>query len=62
NLLFDSVATVEYVERFGVVNLAEYFDISDAEVKKIAHGRPVWGDFSVYEGGDPHFFAPREKK
>lgn len=62
NLLFDSVATVEYVERFGVVDLAEYFDISDAEAKKIARGRPVWGDFSVYEGGDPHFFAPTEKK
>ena len=62
NLLFDSVATVEYVERFGVVNLAEYFDISDAEAGKIARGRPVWGDFSVYEGGDPHFFAPTEKK
>ncbi len=62
NLLFDSVATVEYVERFGVVDLAEYFDISDAEARKIARGRPVWGDFSVYEGGDPHFFAPSEKK
>ncbi len=62
NLLFDSVATVEYVERFGVVDLAEYFDISDVEAKKIARGRPVWGDFSVYEGGDPHFFAPNEKK
>ena len=62
NLLFDSVATVEYVERFGVVDLAEYFDISDAETPKIARGRPVWGDFSVYEGGDPHFFASPEKK
>ena len=62
NLLFDSVATIEYVERFGVVDLAEYFNISDAEAQKIARGRPVWGDFSVYEGGDPHFFAPSEKK
>lgn len=62
NLLFDSVATVEYVERFGVVNLAEYFDITDAEAEKIANGRPVWGDFSVYEGGDPHFFAPQNEK
>lgn len=62
NLLFDSVATVEYVERFGVVDLAEYFDITAAEVKNIANGRPVWGDFSVYEGGDPHFFAPQERK
>jgi hypothetical protein len=62
NLLFDSVATVEYVERFGVVDLAEYFDISNAEAKKIARGRPVWGDFSVYEGGDPHFFTSSEKK
>ncbi|MBQ7815303.1 MAG: hypothetical protein IJ387_12535 [Thermoguttaceae bacterium] len=62
NLLFDSVATVEYVERFGVVDLAEYFDIADAEVKNIANGRPVWGDFSVYEGGDPNFFAPQERK
>jgi len=62
NLLFDSVATVEYVERFGVVDLAEYFDIPDAEVKNIADGRPVWGDFSVYEGGDPYFFSPQERK
>ena len=62
NFLFDSLATVEYVERFGIVDLAEYFDISDAEAKKIARGRPVWGDFSVYEGGDPHFFASPEKK
>lgn len=62
NILFDSVATVEYVERFGVVDLAEYFDISDDEAQKIARGRPVWGDFSVYEGGDPHFFAPQERK
>lgn len=62
NLLFDSLATVEYVERFGVVDLAEYFDISPDEAQKIARGRPVWGDFSVYEGGDPHFFAPQAKK
>lgn len=62
NFLFDSVATVEYVERFGIVDLAEYFNISDVEARKIARGRPVWGDFSVYEGGDPHFFAPSEKK
>lgn len=62
NLLFDSLATVEYVERFGVVDLAEYFDISNDEAQKIARGRPVWGDFSVYEGGDPHFFAPQARK
>lgn len=62
NLLFDSVATVEYVERFGVVDLTEYFDITDEEAQKIARGRPVWGDFSVYEGGDPHFWAPTERK
>lgn len=62
NLLFDSVATIEYVERFGVVNLAEYFKITDVEVKNIANGRPIWGDFSVYEGGDPHFFTPQKRK
>ncbi|MBQ2790482.1 MAG: hypothetical protein IJE97_12675 [Thermoguttaceae bacterium] len=62
NFLFNSLATSEYAERFGVVNLAEYFGISDAEAEKIARGRPVWGDFSVYEGGDPHFFAPTERK
>ena len=62
NLLFNSMATIEYVERFGVVDLAEYFDISNAEAQKITRGRPVWGDFSVYEGGDPHFFTSSEKK
>ncbi len=62
NLLFDSLATVEYVERFGVVDLAEYFNISNDEAQKISRGRPIWGDFSVYEGGDPHFFAPFERK
>jgi len=62
NLLFDSVATIEYVERFGVVDLAEYFDITDVEARNIANGRPVWGDFSVYEGGDPYFFAPQDRK
>lgn len=57
NILFDSIATTEYVERFGVVDLADYFDISADDASKIAPTRPVWADFSVYEGGDAHFSA-----
>lgn len=59
NLLFDSVATVERVDRFGSVDLAEYFKISEEAAREIAGERPVWGDFSVYEGGNPEFSAPR---
>ncbi|MBR4834599.1 MAG: hypothetical protein IKU86_09780 [Thermoguttaceae bacterium] len=62
NLLFDSVASVEYVDRFGIVDLAEFFDISEEAADEIAQNRPVWADFSVYEGGAPDFFAPRPPK
>ena len=56
NIIFDERATTEYVERFGVVDLERYFGFSKEEAQKVSSFRPVWADFSVYEGGAVEFF------
>ena len=49
HLIFNGRATTEYVEKFGIVNLAERFGISAGEANKIAGHSPIWADFSVME-------------
>ena len=49
NIIFDSRSVAEYTERFGVLNLAEYYSPLEGEVRGIAEHRPVWADFQVLE-------------
>lgn len=50
NILFDSKALAEYIERFGIVDLESFFEMSTKEAQTISTYRPVWADFSVLEG------------
>ncbi len=58
HIFFDSLATIEYVDRCGAVDLAEYFNISEEAAVEIARRGPIWCDFSIYEGGASDFFTP----
>ncbi|MDO4585718.1 MAG: hypothetical protein Q4C95_00310 [Planctomycetia bacterium] len=51
NICFNEKATVEYIERYGVVDLSHYFNISEDAAKEISDHRPIWADFSIFEGG-----------
>ena len=51
NLIFHGMHTDEYLRRFGVFDLKREFNISEAEALRISDHQPVWGEFSIYEGG-----------
>lgn len=49
HLIFDERSTTEYVEKFGIVNLADRFNLPAEEAGRIADHFPIWADFSVLE-------------
>ncbi|MDO5579526.1 MAG: hypothetical protein Q4G69_00175 [Planctomycetia bacterium] len=51
NILFENNALSEYMERFGIADLSVFLKISPEQAKKISVHRPLWADFSLYEGG-----------
>ena len=55
NIFFNGRATTEYIERFGVIDIGEYFHLSPLETENISRHRPVWADFSVFESGNSDF-------
>ncbi len=55
NILFDSRAVTEYMERFGIVDLEHYFKISPEEARTLSEHRPIWADFSIYENSQCPF-------
>jgi endonuclease/exonuclease/phosphatase family metal-dependent hydrolase len=59
NLVFDSRATTEFTGRAGVLNLMTQFQLSMAEALEVSDHFPVWGEFSVLEGGTPAHLASK---
>ncbi|MEX2026447.1 MAG: endonuclease/exonuclease/phosphatase family protein [Pirellulaceae bacterium] len=51
NILFDSQRTAEYTGRFGVFDFGEVYGLSNEQAALISDHFPVWGEFSVFEGG-----------
>jgi len=54
DILFDFFATVEFTGRSEAIDPAQILkslDIPKEEVTKLPIGRPIWAQFSAYEGG-----------
>lgn len=49
HIIFDSRSTTEYLQRYGVTDLAERFAVGSEEAKNIADHSPVWAEFSAME-------------
>lgn len=60
NILFDIKNTVEYTGRGGVFDFMREYNLSQEDALLISDHLPVWGEFSVYEGGRPPEVAGRE--
>jgi hypothetical protein len=59
NLLLDQQCTVEFTGRGGTMDFLREFNLTVAQARSVAPRLPVWGEFSVYEGGGPGRFATR---
>lgn len=59
NLVFHRRATSEFIGRAGVVDFMREFDLTQEEALEISDHMPVWGEFSIYEGGLPARVATR---
>ncbi|MCC9606290.1 endonuclease/exonuclease/phosphatase family protein [Blastopirellula sp. JC732] len=53
NLYFTLPATSEFTGRGGVHDFVREFNLSIDEALEISDHLPVWGEFSIYEGGVP---------
>ncbi|EAQ80493.1 deoxyribonuclease gamma (precursor) [Blastopirellula marina DSM 3645] len=53
NLYFTLPATSEFTGRGGVHDYVREFNLSIDEALEISDHMPVWGEFSIYEGGVP---------
>lgn len=51
NILFTEPATNEFSGGAGVVDLIEMFHLTEQQALEVSDHFPVWGEFSVYEGG-----------
>jgi hypothetical protein len=58
NLLFDRRATVEFTSRAEVVDLMREFNLTIQAASELSEHLPLWGEFSVYEGG-PRGYVPK---
>jgi hypothetical protein len=59
NIIFDRVATQEYLGRSGVFDFLREYNLSQAQAKQVSDHLPVWAEFSIYEGGVPGRVATR---
>jgi endonuclease/exonuclease/phosphatase family metal-dependent hydrolase len=59
NLVFDSIATIEYTDNSGVLDLMSEFNLSVDEALEVSDHLPVWAEFSVYENDLPAHMATR---
>jgi endonuclease/exonuclease/phosphatase family metal-dependent hydrolase len=57
NLIFDQRATREFMARAGVFDYLREFNLTMEQALEISDHLPVWGEFSIYEGGTPGRFA-----
>lgn len=51
NILFDGLATVEYLGTGGVFDFLRHFNLTLEQALAISDHLPVWAEFSVVEGG-----------
>ena len=50
NIVFDRRMTVEYTGRWGVLDLMQTFQLTEAQALEVSDHMPVWAEFSAYEG------------
>jgi endonuclease/exonuclease/phosphatase (EEP) superfamily protein YafD len=51
NILYARNATAEYTQQWGVVDFAREYQLTDQQALEVSDHRPIWAEFSVYEGG-----------
>ncbi|MDX1964496.1 MAG: endonuclease/exonuclease/phosphatase family protein [Pirellulales bacterium] len=51
NLVYSVIATEEYTRRWGVVDYAAEFGLAEDAALAVSDHRPVWAEYSIYEGG-----------
>ena len=59
NIVFDGRATVEHTGRWGVVDLATEFNLTEQAALEVSDHCPVWAEFSAYEGGATPILAAK---
>jgi len=57
NVLFDRLATSEYLGMAGVLDVMREFNLTQEQALKVSDHLPIWAEFSVYEGGRPSGMA-----
>jgi endonuclease/exonuclease/phosphatase family metal-dependent hydrolase len=50
NIIFDSLATVEFTGRSGVVDFLRQMNLTLEQAQMVSHHLPVWAEFSTFEG------------
>ena len=50
NIVFDRRMTIEYTGRWGVLDLMQTFQLTEAQALEVSDHMPVWAEFSAYEG------------
>jgi endonuclease/exonuclease/phosphatase family metal-dependent hydrolase len=51
NIVFDRAATSEFAGKGGVIDIAADYGLSKEQALEVSDHRPVWAEFSAYEGG-----------
>ncbi len=51
NIVFESMATSEYLSNSGVFDFLKHLNLSLDEALEISDHLPVWAEFSIFEGG-----------
>ena len=51
NIVFDRRSTTEFTGKWGVVDLAKEFNLTQQAALEVSDHCPVWAEFSAYEGG-----------
>lgn len=62
NILFDQQATTEFTGRGGTYDFLREFNLSLEQALEVSDHLPVWGEFSVFEGGTPGRLATRPRR
>ncbi len=57
NIVFDRLATSEFQGKYGVFDLASFYQLKPEQARLISDHQPVWGLFSVYERSQPALAA-----
>jgi len=57
NILFSRVATTEFAGKGGVFDFLRHYNLTLEQALEVSDHLPVWGEFSVYEGGRPAHLA-----